>query len=102
MASVLHYHGNESLVKSHSSCLIGGSSVITSSYWYAWSELGFRPAEWLRIGLAGECTRAYGGERDIQRGPFAQLTWRKITIGSYWFNPGSRDQVVVGLVGVTF
>ena len=24
----------------------------TGSYWYAWSELGFRPVEWLRIGVA--------------------------------------------------
>lgn len=74
----------------------------TGSYWYAWSELGFRPAQWLRIGVAGQRTRAYGGERDIQRGPFAQLTWRRITIGGYWFNPGSSEQVFVGSVGVTF
>ncbi len=74
----------------------------SSSYWYAWTELGFRPAEWLRIGLAGQRTRAYGGEREIQRGPFAQLTWRSITIGGYWFNPGSSEQVFVGLIGATF
>jgi hypothetical protein len=74
----------------------------TSSYWYAWTELGFRPVEWLRIGLAGQRTRAYGGERDIQRGPFAQLTWRRVTIGGYWFNPGSSEQVFVGLIGATF
>lgn len=73
-----------------------------SSYWYAWTELGFRPAEWLRIGLAGQRTRVYGGERDIQRGPFAQLTWHSITIGGYWFNPGSSEQIFVGLIGVTF
>ena len=74
----------------------------SSSYWYAWSELGFRPVEWLRIGVVGQRTRAYGGDRDIQRGPFAQLTWRSVTIGGYWFNPGSSDQVVVTSIGVTF
>jgi hypothetical protein len=74
----------------------------TDSYFYAWSELGFRPAEWLRIGIAGQRTRTYGGERDIQRGPFAQLTWGPITIGGYWFNPRSGDQVFVGLIGATF
>ena len=74
----------------------------TDSYWYAWSELGYRPAEWLRIGVAAQRTRAYGGEREIQRGPFAQFTWRSITIGGFWFNPGSSEQVFVGSIGATF
>lgn len=72
------------------------------SYWYAWSELGWRPAEWLRLGLAGQRTRAYGGERDFQRGPFVQFTWGPMTIGGYWFNPGADDQVFVGSIGATF
>jgi hypothetical protein len=72
------------------------------SYTYAWSELGYRPVEWLRVGIVGQRTRVYGGDRDIQRGPFAQLSWPHITIGGYWFNPGSSDQVFVGLIGATF
>jgi hypothetical protein len=72
------------------------------SYFYAWSELGFQPVEWLRLGLAGQRTRAYGGERDYQAGPFAQLTFGPLTIGGYWFSPGSSRQVVVGSIGVAF
>jgi len=72
------------------------------SYFYAWSELGYRPAEWLRFGLVAQRTRAYGGERDIQRGPFAQLTWRRVTLGGFWFNPGSKEQVFVASLGVAF
>jgi hypothetical protein len=72
------------------------------SYFYAWSELGYRPVEWLRFGLVAQRTRAYGGERDIQRGPFAQLTWRRVTVGAFWFNPGSKDQVFVASLGVAF
>jgi hypothetical protein len=64
--------------------------------------LGLRPVEWLRVGIAGQRTRLYGGEREFQRGPFAQVTWRRITIGGYWFNPGSNEQVFVGMLGVTF
>jgi hypothetical protein len=75
---------------------------VNESYLYAWSELGWRPVEWLRIGLAGQRTNAYDGGRDIQRGPFAQVTWRSVTIGGYWFNPGADDQIVVGMIGVTF
>ena len=78
------------------------STERTDSYFYAWSELGFRPVEWLRIGVAGQRTRVYGGDRDIQRGPFAQVTWDRVTIGGYWFNPGSSDQVFVGSIGATF
>ena len=72
------------------------------SYFYAWSELGFKATEWLRLGVVGQRTRAYGGDRDIQRGPFAQVTWGPVTLGAFWFNPGSNDQVFVGSIGVAF
>ncbi len=77
-------------------------SAKSDSYLYAWSELGVRPAEWLRLGLAAQRTRAYGSEREIQRGPFVQFTWKRFTLGGYWFNPGSHEQVFVGSLGVTF
>ena len=69
------------------------------SYFYAWSELGVRPVEWLRVGIAGQRTTTYGNDREFQRGPFAQVTWGPVTIGGYWFNPGSTDQVFVGMIG---
>jgi len=78
------------------------SGEKTDSYFYAWSELGFQPVEWLRIGAAAQRTRAYGGDRDVQRGPFAQVTWGPVTIGGFWFNPGSKDQVFIGSIGATF
>jgi hypothetical protein len=81
---------------------VSDTNERSDSYAYAWSELGFRPAEWLRLGIAGQRTRVYGGERDIQRGPFAQVTWDRFTIGGYWFNPGSSEQVFIGLIGATF
>ena len=81
---------------------VHASNERTDSYTYAWSELGFRPVEWLRAGIAGQRTNIYGGGRDIQRGPFAQLTWNRVTVGGYWFNPGSSEQVFVGMIGVTF
>jgi hypothetical protein len=74
----------------------------SDSYFYSWSELGVSPFDWLRLGLAGQRTRAYDNGRDIQRGPFVQLNWRWITIGAYWFNPGSSEQVFVGSIGATF
>jgi hypothetical protein len=81
---------------------VSDSHQHSDSYFYAWSELGFRPVEWLRVGIAGQRTRTYGNERDIQRGPFAQVTWGPVTLGGYWFNPGSNDQVFVGMIGAAF
>jgi len=74
----------------------------TDSYRYAWSELGFKALEWLRIGAAAQRTRAYAGERELQRGPFAQVTLGRAKIGAFWFNPGSKEQVFVGSIGVSF
>jgi len=64
--------------------------------------LGVQTAEWLQLGVVGQRTRAYGGDRDFQRGPFAELTFGPVTIGGYWFNPGSSEQVVVASIGATF
>jgi hypothetical protein len=58
--------------------------------------------EWLRLGIAGQRTRIYGGERNIQRGPFVDFTIGKFTIAGYWFNPGSSEQVIVTTIGATF
>ena len=74
----------------------------SSSYTYAWSELGVKPLEWLRVGLAAQRSRTYGGERDVQRGPFAQVTLGNFVLGGYWFNPESSEQVVVTSIGVSF
>ena len=71
-------------------------------YTYAWSELGFAAQDWLRIGLAAQRTRIFGEERDVQRGPFAQVNWDRITLGGFWFNPGADDQIFVGSIGVAF
>jgi hypothetical protein len=78
------------------------SDELSDSYFYSWSEVGVTPFDWLRFGLAGQRTRAYDNERNLQRGPFVQLTWRQLTVGAYWFNPGSSEQVVVGSIAATF
>lgn len=72
------------------------------SYFYAWSELGFKPVAWLRVGAASQRTRAYGGERDYQLGPLVQFSHGPVTVGAYWFNPGSREEVIVGAINLAF
>jgi len=74
------------------------------SYTYAWSQLGYRPAaaQWARFGMASQRTRIYGGDREVQHGPFLELTRGKVTFGGYWFAPGSSQQVLIASVAVAF
>jgi hypothetical protein len=79
------------------------SKVRDDSFTYAWSELGFSPVKWLRFGIVGQRTRAYQSDRDIQRGPFAQLIAGKLTLGAYLFNPDdSANRVAIVSLGAEF
>lgn len=78
------------------------TSESADRYTYAWSELGYRPVEWLRLGVATQRTRIYEDGRSLQLGPFAQLTLGPFILGAFWFNPGSSEQIVVGSIGATF
>lgn len=71
-------------------------------YTYVWSELGWKPAEWLRLGLVGQRTRVVHTDRDLQRGLFAQVILRPTTLGVYVFNPDSGSRYVIGALGVQF
>jgi hypothetical protein len=75
---------------------------VGGNYNYAWTELGWRPAEWLRVGFAGQHTRVYGGDRETQRGGLIQLTHGKFTLSGYWFNPGTSDQIAIVALGASF
>lgn len=72
------------------------------SYNCAWSEMGLKLLEWLRVGAVGQRTRACGGDREFPRGPFLQATFGRATLGAFWFNPGANDQVLVASLGTSF
>jgi hypothetical protein len=74
----------------------------SASYYYAWSELGWKPAPWLRVGLAGQRTREIDNGRDFQRGAFAQLIAGKATLGIYAFNPDAGSRYVIVSLGAQF
>jgi hypothetical protein len=74
----------------------------SASYYYAWSELAWKPAQWLRIGLVGQRTREIENGRDLQRGAFAQLIIDKVTLGIYAFNPDSGSRYVIVSLGAQF
>jgi hypothetical protein len=72
------------------------------SFLYNWSELTFRPAEWFRVGLVTERTRAYETERDIQRGVLVGVTYRNVEATTYVFNPDDSERIVVLSVSFSF
>ena len=77
-------------------------NVHDDSFFYMWSELGWRPVEWLRLGLVGQRTRVIHNDRDLQRGLFAQATIGPATISLYGFNPESASRYVIISLGLAF
>jgi hypothetical protein len=73
-----------------------------ASYYYAWTELGWKPTEWLRVGLAAQRTQTVESGRDVQPGVFVQLTWGKTTFGVYGFNPDLASRYFIISVGAQF
>jgi len=65
--------------------------VREDSFTYSWNELGFSPLKWLHLGLVTQRSMVYQSDRDIQRGVFAQVTYRKAMLGAYVFNPDDSD-----------
>jgi hypothetical protein len=73
-----------------------------SGYYYAWSEVGWKPAEWLRVGFVGQRTREVENGRDVQRGVFAQAIVGAITFSVYAFNPQNASRYAIASVGMRF
>ena len=73
-----------------------------ASYAYAWSELGWTPVEWLRVGLVGQRTRVVDNDRTIQRGVLLQVLAGKATFSLYAFNPDNSDRYATLAVGLAF
>ena len=73
-----------------------------ASYAYAWSELGWTPVEWLRVGHVGQRTRVVDNDRNIQLGVLLQVLAGKATFSLYAFNPDNADRYATLAVGFAF
>jgi len=72
------------------------------SFFYTWSELSLSPVDWFRFGIAGQRTRAYQTDVDIQRGLFIGFTYKRIDLTTYVFNLDQAKPTWVVSVGVSF
>jgi len=71
-------------------------------FFYNWSELTIAPADWWRVGLATQRTRAYSADRDIQRGIVVGVSYRSLDAAFYLFNPDDDVSIVVATVTFGF
>lgn len=81
---------------------VPSQSADSAAYYYAWSELGWRPVEWLRVGLVGQRTRTVASDRELQRGVFGQASAGKATLSVYAFNPDDSSRYFIVSLGAQF
>jgi hypothetical protein len=73
------------------------------SFLYTWLEATVAPADFLRVGLVVQRTRAYATDLDVQRGLLVEISRGKLSFGFHWFNPDrSEDQVFAYALGYEF
>lgn len=59
-----------------------------NSFFYTWTEIGYSPVKWFRLGAAAQRTRIYQTGLDVQRGPLVGVSFKKTSFTTYVFNPG--------------
>ena len=72
------------------------------NFFYNWSELTVAPAEWFRVGLVTQRTRAYESDRDIQRGLLVGFSFARADVAAYVFNPDDDEPTVVVSLALEF
>ena len=78
------------------------SAIHAGDFLYTWSELSYAPADWLRVGLVVDRTKALGSSIDIRRGPLIGFKYKKVDLTTYWLSPGTRDGTFIFSVTVNF
>ena len=74
----------------------------SDSFFYNWSQLTVALVDWLRVGVVTQRTRAYGAERDLQRGLIVGVSRGKVEVSTTIFNPDDAKPTVVFTVSIHF
>ncbi|UJR86156.1 hypothetical protein [Sandaracinus amylolyticus] len=72
------------------------------AFFFTWTELGWSPLEWLRVGGTIQRTRFHQSPRDVDAGPFAGLSSESIDVALYLFGLGTDEPDGTVLIGVSF
>ncbi|HEY7371237.1 MAG TPA: hypothetical protein VIF57_03595 [Polyangia bacterium] len=73
-----------------------------ASFFYQWAELGLSPLAWLRLGVVAQRSRVFDTPLDVQRGLFAGVTIRFVTVTLYELNAGWTTPTWVVAASLTF
>lgn len=71
-------------------------------YFYAWSELSWQAASWLRLGLSTQRTRLYRSEFSVERGLFAAVSRGPVQFSLYGYNLDGEAPFVILALGMSF
>jgi hypothetical protein len=74
----------------------------SGNFYYSWLQLTYSPADWLRVGLVAQHTKAFHSSLDVQRGFLVGVSHKKVEFTTYIFNAGWTDPTVVLEAGVSF
>jgi len=71
-----------------------------SNFFYSWSEISYSPVDWIWFGIAGQRTRAYQTDLEIQRGFLLGVSIGNFSITGYVMNVFFDD--VFGVINVGY
>jgi hypothetical protein len=77
-------------------------SAHENNFLYTWGELAYNPTTSIRAGVTFQRTLLYQTNFEVQRGIFAQYAFRRFSIGAYYFNPLSSNNLLVGTLSLSF
>ena len=69
---------------------------------YTWTQLTWRPREWLGVGLSGQRLRSSGSDLTIDRGPLVEFSRGPVSLTGWFYNPFSADAFTVLGASITF
>ena len=74
----------------------------SGSFYYSWPQVTYSPADWLRVGLVAQHSKAFQSGLEIQRGFLVGVSLKNLEFTSYVFNLGWTNPTVVLEAGFSF
>lgn len=78
------------------------TGTSSGSFYYSWPQVTYSPADWLRVGLVAQHSKAFQSGLEIQRGFLVGVSLKNLEFTSYVFNLGWTNPTVVLEAGFSF
>jgi hypothetical protein len=80
----------------------GMPSDASGNFLYTWTELGYSPLDWLRVGVVAQNTRLYDRSHEYDPGFFAGAAFWHVDAGFYVFSPFVAERSYTLIFGIDF